>query len=100
MVINKRKDCEKNRYKKCSKFCYYSTHIGYIIFVQALRHLRQIVHEVSQSTVTGWGRRPAALRALSQRLSRLASSIFLKLFFTSFGILVRKMIVVNLQGFQ
>ncbi|XP_010915409.1 homeobox-leucine zipper protein ATHB-15 isoform X1 [Elaeis guineensis] len=36
----------------------------------ALRHLRQIVHEVSQSTVTGWGRRPAALRALSQRLSR------------------------------
>nr|DAD48852.1 TPA_asm: hypothetical protein HUJ06_018789 [Nelumbo nucifera] len=36
----------------------------------ALRHLRQIAQEVSQSTVTGWGRRPAALRALSQRLSR------------------------------
>ncbi|KAL5176389.1 Homeobox-leucine zipper protein ATHB-15 [Glycine soja] len=36
----------------------------------ALRHLRQISHEVSQSNVTGWGRRPAALRALSQRLSR------------------------------
>ncbi|XP_050160884.1 homeobox-leucine zipper protein ATHB-15 isoform X2 [Malus sylvestris] len=36
----------------------------------ALRQLRQIAHEVSQSNVTGWGRRPAALRALSQRLSR------------------------------
>ncbi|XP_028777813.1 homeobox-leucine zipper protein ATHB-8 [Neltuma alba] len=36
----------------------------------ALRHLRQISQEVSQPNVTGWGRRPAALRALSQRLSR------------------------------
>ncbi|XP_010249545.1 PREDICTED: homeobox-leucine zipper protein ATHB-15-like isoform X2 [Nelumbo nucifera] len=36
----------------------------------ALRQLRQIAQEVSRSTVTGWGRRPAALRALSQRLSR------------------------------
>ncbi|MED6204835.1 Homeobox-leucine zipper protein ATHB-15 [Stylosanthes scabra] len=36
----------------------------------ALRQLRQISHEVSQSNVTGWGRRPAALRALGQRLSR------------------------------
>ncbi|KAI3857670.1 hypothetical protein MKW98_028934 [Papaver atlanticum] len=36
----------------------------------ALRQLRQISLEVSQSTVTGWGRRPAALRALTQRLSR------------------------------
>ncbi|OVA20248.1 Homeobox domain [Macleaya cordata] len=36
----------------------------------ALRQLRQIAQEVSQSTVTGWGRQPAALRALSQRLSR------------------------------
>ncbi|KAF4399196.1 hypothetical protein G4B88_022279 [Cannabis sativa] len=36
----------------------------------ALRQLRQIAHEVSQSSVTGWGRRPAALRVLSQRLSR------------------------------
>lgn len=36
----------------------------------ALRHLRQIAHELSHSSVTGWGRRPAALRALSQRLSR------------------------------
>ncbi|KAK9102329.1 hypothetical protein Sjap_019583 [Stephania japonica] len=38
--------------------------------LEALRHLRQIAQEVSQSNVTGWGRRPAALRALSQRLSR------------------------------
>ncbi|KAF9613559.1 hypothetical protein IFM89_008950 [Coptis chinensis] len=36
----------------------------------ALRQLRQIALEASQSTVTGWGRRPPALRALSQRLSR------------------------------
>ncbi|XP_039007124.1 homeobox-leucine zipper protein ATHB-15-like [Hibiscus syriacus] len=36
----------------------------------ALRQLRQIAQEVSQPNVTGWGRRPAALRALSQRLSR------------------------------
>lgn len=36
----------------------------------ALRHLRQIAQEVSQTSVTNWARRPAALRALSQRLSR------------------------------
>ncbi|GMI77988.1 INCURVATA 4, CORONA [Hibiscus trionum] len=36
----------------------------------ALRQLRQISQEVSQSNSTGWGRRPAALRAISQRLSR------------------------------
>ncbi|CAL0319250.1 unnamed protein product [Lupinus luteus] len=36
----------------------------------ALRHLRQISQEVSQPSVTGWGRRPVALRALSQRLSK------------------------------
>ncbi|KAJ7958828.1 Homeobox-leucine zipper protein like [Quillaja saponaria] len=36
----------------------------------ALRHLRQISQEVSQPNVTGWGRRPAALRAVSQRLSK------------------------------
>ncbi|KAJ9168290.1 hypothetical protein P3X46_019835 [Hevea brasiliensis] len=36
----------------------------------ALRHLRQISHEVSQPNASGWGRRPAALRALSQRLSK------------------------------
>ncbi|XP_057799670.1 homeobox-leucine zipper protein ATHB-8 [Salvia miltiorrhiza] len=36
----------------------------------ALRQLRQISQEVSQPNVTGWGRRPSALRALGQRLSR------------------------------
>ncbi|CAH9076635.1 unnamed protein product [Cuscuta europaea] len=36
----------------------------------ALRHLRQISQEISQPNVAGWGRRPAALRALSQRLSK------------------------------
>ncbi|KAK8610252.1 hypothetical protein V6N13_081415 [Hibiscus sabdariffa] len=36
----------------------------------ALRHLRQISQEISQPNVTGWGRRPAALRALSQKLSK------------------------------
>ncbi|KAM7257974.1 hypothetical protein ACFE04_013715 [Oxalis oulophora] len=36
----------------------------------ALRHLRQISQEVSQPNATGWGRRPAALRALSQKLSK------------------------------
>ncbi|PPR98474.1 hypothetical protein GOBAR_AA22208 [Gossypium barbadense] len=36
----------------------------------ALRHLRQISQEISQPDVTGWGRRPAALRALSQKLSK------------------------------
>ncbi|CAN4127946.1 unnamed protein product [Withania somnifera] len=36
----------------------------------ALRHLRQISQEISHPTVTGWGRRPAALRALGQRLSK------------------------------
>ncbi|KAF7817108.1 Homeobox-leucine zipper protein ATHB-8 [Senna tora] len=36
----------------------------------ALRHLRQISQEASQPNVSGWGRRPAALRALSRRLSK------------------------------
>ncbi|KAD2394002.1 hypothetical protein E3N88_40979 [Mikania micrantha] len=36
----------------------------------ALRQLRQIALEVSQTSTPNWGRRPAALRALSQRLSR------------------------------
>ncbi|KAE8687630.1 Homeobox-leucine zipper protein HOX32 [Hibiscus syriacus] len=36
----------------------------------ALRHLRQISQEISQPDATGWGRRPAALRALSQKLSK------------------------------
>ncbi|KAM7475998.1 hypothetical protein LguiB_023241 [Lonicera macranthoides] len=38
--------------------------------MMALRQLRQVAQEVSQSSVSNWGRRPAALRALSQRLSR------------------------------
>ncbi|XP_057518968.1 homeobox-leucine zipper protein ATHB-15 isoform X2 [Amaranthus tricolor] len=36
----------------------------------ALRQLRQIAQEVSQPNVSNWGRRPAALRSLGQRLSR------------------------------
>lgn len=40
------------------------------MFFQALRQLRQVSQDVSPPTVTGWGRRPAALRALSQRLSK------------------------------
>ncbi|KAL4283330.1 hypothetical protein GQ457_16G001240 [Hibiscus cannabinus] len=36
----------------------------------AFRHLRQISQEISQPNVTGWGRRPAALRALGQKLSK------------------------------
>lgn len=42
----------------------------FTISIQALRQLRQMAQEVTQSSVNGWGRRPAALRALSQRLSR------------------------------
>ncbi|KAI3775087.1 hypothetical protein L1987_49655 [Smallanthus sonchifolius] len=38
--------------------------------MMALRQLRQIAQEVSQASTPNWGRRPAALRALSQRLSR------------------------------
>lgn len=40
------------------------------LFVQALRQLRQIAQEASQSSAANWGQRPVALRALSQRLSR------------------------------
>nr|GEV53906.1 homeobox-leucine zipper protein ATHB-15 [Tanacetum cinerariifolium] len=38
--------------------------------MMALRQLRQIAQEASQPGTPNWGRRPAALRALSQRLSR------------------------------
>ncbi|KAM0921135.1 hypothetical protein ACQ4PT_007033 [Festuca glaucescens] len=36
----------------------------------ALRYLRQVVHVDTNSVITGWGRQPAALRALSQKLTR------------------------------
>ncbi|KAK6140780.1 hypothetical protein DH2020_025476 [Rehmannia glutinosa] len=36
----------------------------------ALRQLRQISQEISQPNVTGWGRRPAALRALGQKIEQ------------------------------
>ncbi|KVH92992.1 Homeodomain-containing protein [Cynara cardunculus var. scolymus] len=45
--------------------------------LEALRQLRQIAQEVSQSSTPNWGRRPAALRALSQRLSRYPNHIIL-----------------------
>ena len=48
---------------------------------QALRHLRQISKEVSQPNATGWGRRPAALCALSQKLSKY---VFWLIIFISF----------------
>ncbi|PSS01211.1 Homeobox-leucine zipper protein like [Actinidia chinensis var. chinensis] len=47
-----------------------STLLAHRTTMAALRQLRQISQEVSQPTVTGWGRRPAALCALSQRLSK------------------------------
>ncbi|XP_050232320.1 homeobox-leucine zipper protein ATHB-15 isoform X2 [Mercurialis annua] len=47
-----------------------STALAQKTTMAALRQLRQIAQEVSQSNVANWGRRPAALRALSQRLSR------------------------------
>ncbi|KAJ8755728.1 hypothetical protein K2173_024272 [Erythroxylum novogranatense] len=47
-----------------------STVLSQKITMAALRHLRQIAQEISQANVTNWGRRPAALRALSQRLSK------------------------------
>ena len=48
---------------------------GLIVFlqIQALRYLRQVAHEDTHSVITGWGRQPAALRALSQKLTRLSS---------------------------
>ncbi|KAL2493138.1 Homeobox-leucine zipper protein ATHB-15 [Abeliophyllum distichum] len=47
-----------------------STMLAQKTTIAALRQLRQIAQDVSQSSVTNWGRRPAALRALSHRLSR------------------------------
>ncbi|XAR50676.1 hypothetical protein NMG60_11005069 [Bertholletia excelsa] len=47
-----------------------STMLAQKTTMAALRQLRQIAQEVSQSNNTNWGRRPASLRALSQRLSR------------------------------
>ncbi|XP_042021292.1 homeobox-leucine zipper protein ATHB-15-like isoform X1 [Salvia splendens] len=47
-----------------------STVLAQRITTAAVRHLRQIALDISQSSVNNWGRRPAALRALSHRLSR------------------------------
>ncbi|GJX53732.1 homeobox-leucine zipper protein ATHB-15-like protein [Tanacetum coccineum] len=48
-----------------------STMLAQKTTMMALRQLRQIALEVSQSgTPNNWGRRPGALRALSQRLNR------------------------------
>ncbi|XP_034595905.1 homeobox-leucine zipper protein HOX29 isoform X1 [Setaria viridis] len=40
------------------------------ISMAALCYLRQVAHEDNHSVITGWGRQPAALRALSQKLTR------------------------------
>ncbi|CAI9773600.1 unnamed protein product [Fraxinus pennsylvanica] len=47
-----------------------STALAQKTTMAALRQLRQIALDVSQSNVTNMGRRPAALRVLSQRLTR------------------------------
>ncbi|KAL0429859.1 UNVERIFIED_CONTAM: Homeobox-leucine zipper protein ATHB-15 [Sesamum radiatum] len=48
-----------------------STALAQKTTMAALRQLRQIAQDISQSNnVSNWGRRPAALRALSHRLSR------------------------------
>ncbi|KAL8056137.1 hypothetical protein ABFX02_04G099900 [Erythranthe guttata] len=48
-----------------------STVLAQKVTMAALRHLKQIAQDISQSSnVSNWGRRPAALRALSHRLSR------------------------------
>ncbi|KAG8388359.1 hypothetical protein BUALT_Bualt02G0117600 [Buddleja alternifolia] len=47
-----------------------STMLAQKTTMAALRQLRQIANDVSHTNVTNWGRRPAALRALSHRLSR------------------------------
>nr|KJB22897.1 hypothetical protein B456_004G072500 [Gossypium raimondii] len=47
-----------------------STLLAHKTTMVALRHLRQISQEISKPNVTGWGRRPAALRALSLKLSK------------------------------
>ena len=45
------------------------------LFMQALRQLRQIAQEASQSSAN-WSQRPVALRALSQRLNRFVNLTF------------------------
>ncbi|KAH9623020.1 hypothetical protein KSS87_007498 [Heliosperma pusillum] len=47
-----------------------STAVAQKTTMAALRLLRQVAQEISQPIVSNWGRRPAALRVLSQRLSR------------------------------
>ncbi|KAL3844189.1 hypothetical protein ACJIZ3_001592 [Penstemon smallii] len=47
-----------------------STFLAQRTTMAAFRQLRQISQEVSQPNVSGWGRRPAALRALGLRLTR------------------------------
>ncbi|KAL5228080.1 hypothetical protein ABZP36_016345 [Zizania latifolia] len=47
-----------------------STMVAQKMSMAALRYLRQVAHEDTHSVITGWGRQPAALRALSQRLTR------------------------------
>ncbi|KAJ4951885.1 hypothetical protein NE237_028717 [Protea cynaroides] len=47
-----------------------STMLAQKTTMAALRQLRQIAQEVSHPIVSGWGRQPAALRAVSQRLGR------------------------------
>ncbi|XP_077217938.1 homeobox-leucine zipper protein ATHB-15-like isoform X2 [Tasmannia lanceolata] len=47
-----------------------STVLAQKMTMAAIRQLRQIAQELSNSTITDSGRRPAALQALSQRLSR------------------------------
>ncbi|XP_073135440.1 homeobox-leucine zipper protein ATHB-15-like [Henckelia pumila] len=47
-----------------------STMLAQRTTMAALRQLRQISQDISQASLTNWGRRPPALRALSHQLSR------------------------------
>ncbi|XP_073303799.1 homeobox-leucine zipper protein ATHB-15-like isoform X3 [Primulina huaijiensis] len=47
-----------------------STMLAQKTTMAALRQLRQISQDISQASITNWGRRPPALRALTHQLSR------------------------------
>lgn len=67
---------------------------------QALRQLRQMAQDISQTNISNWGRRPAALRALGHRLSRSGYSTSHESAFSCIWHLMCTIFLVMDQGIQ
>ena len=65
----------RRKYDLSMVFVFYLSTECTLVFVKALRYVRQIAQETSGEVVYGLGRQPAVLRTFSQRLSRYTHAL-------------------------